>query len=73
MDCSQRGKFHWKQDSPAEQAIVILQSIEGHVSNLAEGITTPEKCAANLQNPLEDLRALLQAALPHTWDGVKRQ
>lgn len=73
MDCSKRGQFHWKQDTPAEQGVVILQSIEGHVLNLEHGVTTAEQCIERLRGPIDDLRELLQAALPKSWDGVTRK
>lgn len=33
----------WKQNNPADQVVVILMAIEGHISNVKDGITGIQK------------------------------
>jgi hypothetical protein len=58
--CPQKPE-HWKQDSPPEQAVAIIASIEGWVSNLEDGTSNPVRAAQKIKQGLEDLKILCSA------------
>jgi len=58
---------HWKQDSPKMQATAILASIEGWLSNLEEGHSSPERAFQHITPLLADLRELHQIGMLDTW------
>jgi hypothetical protein len=60
---------HWKQDTPPEQAVAIIASIEGWLSNLEDGTSEPERVIEKVRRNLEDLRILCSAkrGQPSGW------
>lgn len=60
---------HWKQDTPPEQAVAIIASIEGWLSNLEDVTSEPERVVEKVRRNLEDLRILCSAkqGQPEGW------
>lgn len=46
-------KEHWRQDTPRQQQVALLQCILGHIRNCEEGRITPEQLLERLtSNPV---------------------
>lgn len=60
---------HWKQDTPPEQAVAFIASIEGWLSNLEDGTSKPERVIEKIRKNLEDIRVLCSAkrGQPSGW------
>ena len=58
---------HWRQDTPAEQAVAIIAGIEGWLHNLEEGVSSPERVAEKAKPLLRDLLALTQHNMLPAW------
>ena len=58
----------WKQDTPDEQFVAVMQSVEGWVGLLKEGISPKERCLDHIEKGLEELKAL-QAYMQTSWEG----
>jgi hypothetical protein len=54
---------HMKQQDPHDQMTAVIMAIEGHISNLQDGIPTS---LDTMMERVEDLR-LLQRYLPKSW------
>jgi hypothetical protein len=59
---------HFKQAGPRDQIMTIISAIEGHISNVAEGITDPKDLDRKVRPRLVDLY-LLQRWMPLTWEA----
>lgn len=48
----------FKQENPKDQATVILGSIKGWLSNLKDGVSTPQKVAHHIEMNIAELETL---------------
>lgn len=58
---------HFRQLGPQDQMTCVLMALEGHLSNIQDGITPSDQALDKTQDRLDDLRSLIQW-LPKTWD-----
>jgi len=57
----------WKQKNPTDQAIVILSSLEGWVSNLEDKITPTDRFLAMAYEHIADLKKLIPFLEKGSW------
>jgi hypothetical protein len=58
---------HWKQGSPRDQVIQITSGIEGWLSNLEDGTSTPARVLEHILPMIQDLKRLAQEEMPTQW------
>jgi hypothetical protein len=57
----------WRQDTPDEQFVAVMQSLEGWVGNLERGISPQDRCIEHIRRGLDELKGL-QAYMGESWD-----
>ncbi len=51
---------HWKQDTPQEQVVVLLQSVQGHLMNMMDGRGNKIKQQDLMYKALEEAQMILR-------------
>lgn len=64
---------HWRQETPKDQAIAIISSIEGWLSLLDQGATNPSKAVDRMAPLLQELKQLTQTEMLEPWKKPKAQ
>jgi len=62
----------WKQDTPADQAVVLVGAARGWLDNLQEGASTLETAGPRLEALLEQLMELTQHHMLDEWDETEK-
>ena len=58
----------WKQDTPQEQFVAVMQSVEGWICNLEKGVSAQKRCLEHIKKGLEELKGL-QAYMESNWES----
>lgn len=58
---------HFKQDTPKQQSVGLIQGIEGHLRNWKNGIPVSENATDNAMFLLGLLKKLCLSQLPENW------
>ena len=60
-------KSRWKQDTPEEQAVVLVASARGWLQNLQSGRSSVEEAGEHIYDMLDDLLTLTQVHMVPEW------
>ncbi len=53
-------KPEWRQQTPRDQMVVVLMSLEGTYQNMRDGVTPAAIAAERINSLFEDMHALMQ-------------
>lgn len=59
----------WKQDTPAQQLIALRMAVEGHLSNLEDGIITCDQFLAKTTPFLRQIEELSPFLNNGSWES----